>query len=416
VSTSAQEVRAESTLLWPARRLDTATAEAIEALRPTLEAAETEGEEQRRLPMAAAEAMAEAGLFKTALPRELGGWEADVLLEFEIVEAVARLSTSAGWNLAVACFHTSLPVVLLPSDEAVREIIEGDDLAVGAGFPGSVGKARLVDGGMVVNGRYGWGSGILHAGWVIGGCTVEGDAEVEAPRRVWVAPKSSVRIIDNWETAGLRGTGSVDYAVEDLFIPDGWWFPFGDPGPLTGDAPLLLPDPQRGGLKYRVPIRVWPMVGHIGLLLGAAERALELGALTASRKRRRQAAVNVGERPVFRHDLGTWFVRLSATRDNALRLFGRVAELAAAEEPISKELILQIYGLAAHSAKTATAVAQMAYGYAGSSAVRLDNPLQQILRDLLVAQQHLLYADSQLEQVGEWLVDRAGAAAPGERG
>jgi alkylation response protein AidB-like acyl-CoA dehydrogenase len=116
VSTSAQEVQAGPRLLWPARRLDTATAEAIEALRPTLEAAETEGEEQRRLPMAAAEAMAEAGLFKTALPQELGGWEADVLLEFEVIEAVARLSTSAGWNLAVGCFHTSLPIALLPSD------------------------------------------------------------------------------------------------------------------------------------------------------------------------------------------------------------------------------------------------------------------------------------------------------------
>lgn len=412
--TSAQEVQTETPSLWPARRLDAATAAAIEGLRPILAAAEIEGEEQRRLPMDAALAMADAGLFKTALPQEVGGREADVLLEFEIVEAVARLSTSAGWNLAVACFHTSLPVVLLPSDEAVREIIEGEELAVGAGFPGSIGKARLVDGGMVVNGRYSWGSGILHAGWVIGGCTVEGD-DVEEPRRVWVAPKDSVRIIDNWHVTGLRGTGSVDYEVEDLFIPDGWWFPFGDPGPLTGDAPLLVPDPQRGGRKYRVPIRVWPLTGHIALLLGAAERALELGTLTASRKRRRMAATSVGERPVVRHELATWFVRLSATRDNALRLFGRVAEAAAAEEPVSKELILQIYGLAAHSAKTATAIAQMAYGFAGSSAVRLDSPLQLILRDLLVAQQHLLYADSQLEQVGEWLVDRAAAADAAER-
>jgi alkylation response protein AidB-like acyl-CoA dehydrogenase len=411
----AQEVQTETAPLWPARRLDPGTAEAIEALRPTLLAAEVESEELRRLPLEAAEAMAEAGVFKTALPQEVGGREADALLEFEIVEAVSRLSTSAGWSLAVACFHTSLPIALLPSDDAVREIVDGPELAVGAGFPGSVGKARVVEGGMVVNGRYSWGSGILHAGWVIGGCTVEGD-EVEAPRRVWVAPRSAVRIIDNWHVAGLRGTGSVDYEVEELFIPDGWWFPFGDPGPLTGDAPLLLPDARRGGRKYRVPIRVWPLAPHIGVLLGTAERALELGALSASRKRRRMASANVGERPVFQHDLATWFVRLSATRDNAMRLFGQVADLAAAEAPVPRELILQIYGLSAHSAKTATAVAQMAYGYGGASAARLDSPLQQILRDLLVAQQHLLYADSQLEQVGEWLVDRAAVQTAAEAG
>jgi alkylation response protein AidB-like acyl-CoA dehydrogenase len=408
VRASVQEVATKTSSLWPARRLDPATAEAIESLRPILYAAEVESEEARRLPLEAAEAMDEAGIFKTALPQELGGREADALLEFEIVEAISRLSTSAGWSLAVACFHTSLPLALLPSDEAAREIVSGSRLGVGAGFPGALGKARLVDGGMVVNGRYGWGSGIFHAGWVIGGVTVEGD-EVESPRRVWVAPSSAVETIDNWHVAGLRGTGSVDYEVKELFIPDGWWFAFDPPGPLTEGAPLLQPDARRGGKKYRTPIRVWPLAPHIAVLLGTAERALELGAESAVKKRRRMASTNVGERPVFQHDLATWFVRLSATRDNAIRLFGQVADLAEAEEPVTRELILQIYALSAHSAKTATGVAQMAYTYGGSSAARLDNPLQRILRDLLVAQQHLLHADSQLEQVGEWLVDRAAA-------
>lgn len=417
MSTSIREAGVQTAPLWPAQRLDAATAESIEALRPTLETAEMEGEELLRLSPAAVEAITDAGLFKASLPRELGGWEADALLEFELVEAVARMNTSAAWSLAVGSFHTRLPVVLLPSDKAVREIMEGEQLPVGAGFPGSVGKARLVEGGMVVNGRYSWGSGIRHAGWTIGGCTVEdADDETVAPRRVWVAPTSSVRILDNWDVAGLRGTGSCDYVVEELFVPDGWWFSFGDPGPLTGDAPLLLPDPQRGGRNYRVPIRIWMQPGHIAVLLGAAERALELGAIRASRKRRRHAATNVSERPVFRHDLGSWFVRLSATRDNAMRLFGRVAELAAAEEPVTKDLVLEIYGLAAHSAKTATAVAQMAYGYSSGDGVRLENPLQQILRDLLVAQQHLLYADSQLEQLGESLVDRIGATDTADQG
>jgi alkylation response protein AidB-like acyl-CoA dehydrogenase len=415
VSTSTYEPQTGWASLWPARRLDARTAESIEALRGTLEAAEVDGEESRRLSQKAVDALASAGLFKVSLPHELGGWEADFLFEIEVFEAVARISTSACWNVIVGNFQSSLPAAFI-SDEAAREIFLGEHFPVVAGQPASIGKGTVVEGGMVVSGRYGWGSGIAHAGWVIGGCTMESRDDSAPERRAWVAPKSSVRILDNWHVAGLRATGSCDYLAEDLFIPDGWWFPFGDPGPLTGGTPLVLPDPKRGGVRYRVVTRVWPMSGHIGLLLGAAERALELSAVVANRKRRRNAASSVATRPVFRHDLGRHFVQLSATRDNALRLFSHVADLAAAETPVSKDVVQQIYALAAHTARTATAVAQLAYSYGGGESVRSESPLQQILRDVLVAQQHLLYADTQFEQLGEMLVDRASPAdEPGSR-
>jgi alkylation response protein AidB-like acyl-CoA dehydrogenase len=218
-------------------------------------------------------------------------------------------------------------------------------------------------------------------------------------------------VLDNWYVAGLMGTGSSDYTVDELFIPDGWSFPFGDPAPLTGDAPLVLPSPLRGGSKYRAVVRVWAMSGHIGVLLGGAERALEQIAELASRKRRRNASGSVASREVFRYELGASFVLLSATRDHALRLFSQVAELTAAGEPVSKDLVQRIYGLSAHTARTATSVAQMAYSFAGGDSVRLDNPLQRILRDLLVAQQHLLYTDTQFEHLGEMLVARAAEAS-----
>jgi len=396
--------------LWPARRLDGEIAGSIEGLRSTLESAEAEGERLRHLPQAAVDALASAGLFKVSLPRGLGGWEADVLLELEVFEAMARISTAACWNVIVGNFHSSIPAVFC-SDEAVKQIFLGSRFPVVAGQPASIGKGRPADGGMVVSGRYGWGSGIAHAGWVIGGCTMETDGQLPPERRAWVAPKEAVHVIDNWQVAGLMATGSSDYTVEDLFIPDGWWFPFGDPGPLTQDTPLVAPNPRRGGNKYHAVTRVWPMSGHIGLLLGAAEHALECIADLASRKRRRNAATSVAAREVFRHDLGANFVLLSATRDNAVRLFSQVADLTAAGEPVRRELVHQIYGLSAHTARTATAVAQMAYSYAGGDSVRLDNPLQRILRDLLVAQQHLLYSDTQFESLGEMLVQRASDAS-----
>jgi indole-3-acetate monooxygenase len=391
--------------LWPTTRIDAVLARTIEELRPTLEGAEAEGERIRHLPREAVDALAQAGLFKVSLPQELGGWEADVLLELELFEAIARISISACWNVIVANFHSSLPAVFC-SDDAVKEIFLGSSFPVVAGQPASIGTGRVVDGGIVVSGRYGWGSGIAHAGWVIGGCTLESAGEIP-DRRAWVAPKSSVTVLDNWRVAGLLATGSSDYTVEDLFIPDGYWFPFGDPGPLTRDTPLASPHVLRGGIKYRAILRVWAMSGHVAVVLGGAERALEHIAELASRKRRRNARSSVAAREVFRHELGTSFVLLSATRDHARRLFGQVADLTAAGEPVTYELIQQIYALSAHAARTATAVAYMAYSFAGGDSVRAESPLQRILRDLLVAQQHLLYTDTQFEQLGEMLVQRA---------
>jgi alkylation response protein AidB-like acyl-CoA dehydrogenase len=408
VSISLDHASSDTAPLWPVRRLDTARAEAIEAMRPVLEAAEVEGEDARYLTAEAVERLAEAGLFKISLPIELGGAEADVLTELETFEAVARISTSACWNLVVANFHGMLPAVLI-SDEAAREMFLGERFPVVAGQPASIGTGTTVDGGMVVSGRYGWGSGINHAGWVIGGCTMRDTGDGAPDRRAWIAPKEKVRSLDNWHVAGLRATGSSDYVVDDLFIPDGWWFPFGDPGPLTSAAKLTIPEPKRGGPKYRMATRVWPMSGHIGLLLGAAERALELSAVVANRKRRRNATSSVAARPVYRHDLGSNFVLLSAARDNAMRLFGHVADLAALEQPVTKDIVQQIYGLGAHTAKTAVTIAHMAYTYGGGEAVRSDSALQQILRDLLVAQQHLLTSDTMLEHLGEMLVDRVAA-------
>jgi alkylation response protein AidB-like acyl-CoA dehydrogenase len=407
VSTDTDQVVSNESTLWRPVRLEAGLAASIEAMRGTLESTEVEGEELRHLPPAAVEALSSAGLFKVSLPQEVGGWEADALLELEIFEAVGRLSTSACWNLIVGNFHSSIPAVFC-SDEAVKEIfLESPDPVV-AGQPAPMGRGRAVDGGVVVSGRYSWGSGIAHAGWVIGGCVVDVGGGLPPEKRAWVAPKSSVEVLDNWHVAGLAATGSSDYVVEELFVPDGWWFPFAGPGPLTVDTELEVPNPLRGGNKYRAVIRVWAMTGHIGLLLGSAERALECIADLARRKKRTNASSSVAARDVFRNDLGSSFMLLSATRDNAIRLFSQVAEATAAGQPVSREVVQQISALGAHAARTATAVAQMAYTYAGGSSVRLDNPLQRILRDLLVAQQHLLYSDSNFEYLGEMLIARAG--------
>jgi alkylation response protein AidB-like acyl-CoA dehydrogenase len=391
--------------LWPSYRLDTENASRIESLRPILEWSEIAAEEERRLPEAAVSALSEGGFFAIALPRELGGGEVDRLAETEICEAIARISTSAAWNIVVAALHSTLPAVLC-SDEVVAEIFDGSRAPIVAGQPAPLGKAKPVGGGMVVSGRYSWGSGISQAGWVIGGCRLDQDDGAPPQSRVWIAPKDDVVVLDNWHVAGLSGTGSSDYVVSELFIADGWWFPSPDMGPLRQTGELPITTTERGGSRYRAPIRLWPLSGHIGLVLGAAEHSLEEIAALASRKQRLHASSSVADREVFRRDLALAYVALSAARDHTARLFSELTALTDSNRPVPADLAHRLYGLTAQSSQLATSTAQMAHTYAAGDSVQLSTPLQRILRDLLVAQQHIIYTDTHLERLGTALIDQ----------
>src|SRR5215211_6179222 len=129
---------------------------------------------------------------------------------------------------------------LLPA-EAAREIYTGPDVVVAGAFR-PTGVARVVDGGHSVTGRWPLGSGIVHSTWVLGACVVyEGDRPRLTPSgqprfRFMFFPKADTEVVDTWHVAGLRGTGSHDYQVSDLFVPAHRTFWFSEepiqPGPL----------------------------------------------------------------------------------------------------------------------------------------------------------------------------------------
>lgn len=393
-----------NTFTWRPYVLADPLAGAISRIGPVLRRTETSAEEQRRLPAEAVDAMRDAGLFRLASPASIGGMEADPVLEMEVYEAVTRWSASAGWTLFVGSLHTSFPAAYL-ADEAVDAMFGGDDWGIVAGQMQPVGLAREVDGGLVVSGRYSWGSGIAHSEWVLGGVRVSPpDGRGEASGfRVFVAPKHQVNVLDNWHVMGIAGSGSYDYAVEELVVPDGYWFDF------------VSPKQRRGGARYAMPIGMQLTAAHCGFALGAGERALEEITSLAVTKQRALSKVRVAERGAFQRDLGQAHADLSAARDHAARLLGLQSALRESAAAIPERLEVELRAAATHATDVAVRVAHMALRYAAGTGVRLESPIQRVLRELLVGQSHVYVSDVNYEKLGIDLLMEAGAEAIGDR-
>lgn len=386
---------------WPPLALPDDLAARIAAIGPVLRACEDEAEQLRHLPESAVDALAGAGLFGVSAPVAAGGLELPPLVEFEMFESVARWSGAAGWNLFVGAVHTALMLAYL-SDDAVAAMTVGPRAGVAAGQMQPVGDARLVPGGMVVSGRFSWGSGINHARWVLGGAVVRNEDGTSAlpGYRVFVVSKDDVAVGDNWQVVGVAGSGSFDYTLDGVFVPDGWWFDY------------LAPDPQRGGNRYRSPIRAQIAPAHLGFALGVGERAFDEVAALALGKRRSLTATTVAERGGFARDLGQAHSALSAARHHGAELLRRLGDRQARGETVSDRLVAELRAAATYSTDVAVDVASMAMRYSGGTGVRLDQPIQRCLRELWVARSHMYVSDANYDALATLLLADTEPAPP----
>jgi indole-3-acetate monooxygenase len=382
----------QTRVLWPPIELGAEQLTGIAALGPLLRTSEAEAENVRHLPAPVVAAMHDAGLFLQSLPREVGGSELGPVAQMELIEAVARQSGAAGWNLFVGSLHTALPAAYL-SDGAAEAMFARSGPNVVAGQMQPIGRGREVPGGMVVSGRYSWGSGITHARWVLAGAVLSGADGVARPGfRVVVVPKEHVTVLDNWHVVGVAGSGSYDYELDEVFVPEGWWFDY------------LAPVRHRGGPQFNSPIPAQIGPAHIGFALGLGERVLEEIVAVAMAKRRTNATGTVAERGTFQHALGLAYTRLSAARHLGAAQLARLDRLQRTGDPVAPALVEDIRAAASHATDTALAVASDAMRFAGGSVVRLDSPIQRLMRELLVAQAHMYVSDTNYETVGRSLL------------
>lgn len=245
--------------------IDTArnASEIVEALRET----EAESEAARVLSDRAVALLHQAGLTRIVSPSAYGGDELPVRALVEAERVVAHGSTAASWVLMVCAAHTFIAGRLPRAGQ--DEIFGGHPGMLIPGVPSLRGTCRRAPGGYVLEGRWPYASGADHGDWVLVGCRgVANEAGEACPSLIVVMPKAGAVLDDTWYTLGMRGTGSKDVVLDEVFVPERYAVPMAEAqlGTLPGvESPL-----------YRLPIRPSLATMLLGTIVGMAERGLRI--------------------------------------------------------------------------------------------------------------------------------------------
>jgi len=370
--------------------------EVARALAPKIRARAAEIEEARQLPSDLVMEMAEARLFKVAVPEAGGGLGADILTALRVIEEVSRADGSTGWCLAMAVNTFRQSAQFGP--EARREMFYSDPVGVSAGSANPRGRAVAVPGGYRVTGHWFFASGCMHASSLHGACKVfdgeaprllpNGDQEV---RIVYFYPKSLARIIDTWNVSGMRGTGSHDIEVEELFVPDEHTFSAQDRrARVTGPINRIHGFDLAG-------------CGFACVGLGVARAAIETLVELAEVKVPRYSSALLRDREMAQAQVGEAEAVLRSGRAFLFEVVDEMWRTVLAAQPITERQRSDLRLAMTHAAQSAARATHLVCVASGTTSIFTASPLERYARDAEVVTRHVQLQCVNYEAVGRTL-------------
>jgi indole-3-acetate monooxygenase len=372
------------------------------AMAPKIREASEEIERGRRIPPQIADAMKEAGIFGMVIPKAWGGPELDPLTQLRIIEALAMVEGSVGWCAMIGCDSGYVTAFL---EDGVGRAMYPDIWTATAATVTNSGQATPVPGGYKVSGRFPFGSGCQHCEWLWAGCYV---TENGSPRilangmpetRTCFVKLADCEILDTWYTTGLRGTGSNDIAIHDVFVPTEQTFTFQDRNLVKRQGPL-----------YAFPLMF--IAKGAAPALGVARHAIDILIENAERRPARRMVLGDHVEPpkMLRDEV---FVQDAAGRAEAILgssrayLFDVVGDLwetlVAGQRPSARQQarFIAAYG---HVVGGCMEAVQTVFKATGGSAVYQSGPLDRCLRDVVTMNQHLMGSLKTYEMAGRLLM------------
>ncbi len=353
---------------------------AADALAPLLRAKAHEAERARRPLDGVIDAVRESGLFSLMVPRCYGGHEADLDTFFEVALRLSRADASMGWLIAFYIEH-NFWLCGFPDDFQKELYAQRSYVLAPATLNAAAGSATRVDGGHRLSGLWQWGTGIVHADWVMVGALVATAAESPAPV-FFALPRERAEAVDTWHVSGMCGTGSWDIRIDDVFVPESRSVPMRELVNATATAR------RHPGALFRTPLA--PILGLTAgaPLLGAAQMALaEYVAQT-----RAKLAANPRAGGAREEGKAVVAARAALAIDAAELTFRHVvADVMAQRNAASIETRSTWMARLSHAVFSCREAVQDIASVTGASGSRLDNPIQRALRDVVAASNHVVF-------------------------
>ncbi|HLZ73079.1 MAG TPA: acyl-CoA dehydrogenase family protein [Dehalococcoidia bacterium] len=365
---------------------------AARGLAPLIAQYHDEIERERRLPLPIVAALQDAGVFRMTMPRSLGGLEAEPRLQFEVLEALSQLDASVGWCGYIGGGAGWFSAYL---DEATARQMYPHPDVIGGGAVRPAGRARVVPGGYRVSGRWPFGSGAHHCDWLVGGCFVFDGEERrldDAGRPdvcMVLMPAADCEIIDTWVTTGLRGSGSVDYAANDRYVPAERSF-------SLATSPI-----QQNGPLYR--LRTMFLLNHAAVALGSGRAAID-ALLALATDKRRVTGTPLREEAYAQAAVARAEALVGAARSYVLTVLDEIWHTLLTGEEASEQQRARFRLAIVNSHTAAVEAVDLMYHTGGGSALYATSPLDRLFRDIHTINQHVIVAPKTYEQSGRVLL------------
>jgi alkylation response protein AidB-like acyl-CoA dehydrogenase len=361
--------------------------------------------EEGRIPPPLVEALYNAGVFKAMLAREVGGLEVEPVEWLQMIEELTRINASVGW---LAFIQSGIGLTFLDPQrfERFRER-GGGRLILAMNLGRMAGKAVKVEGGYRISGRWPFASGSPFATW-LGGlsviCDEEGSpilADGGRPQpllAIW--PADQARLIDTWNGLGLRGTGSGDIEISDLFVPEDQVNPefFGTP---TYDRALFR-------------IKEMPEIGHAAHALGVASAAMEsfVDAVNTRPLPGSARQMAMGHMQAHQIAFARADVLIRAARALLYQTVRAAYEDAKAHPEVALELRVRLREANIFTVRAAREAVGLIFEMAGSSAVYRGRVIEQAFRDINTAANHTNYVEYAYTAIGSYFLTRDREGGP----
>jgi len=352
----------------------------IEKLRqPILDAAE-EAQELRRLPESVVDRLVQDGFFRFTLPSALGGEDASSLDTITVLETIAAIDASVAWNVMLGSEINAMAAGGMEESVAKQIYLDHPEVIMcGGGGPGTTPARaeRQQDGSVRLWAQATFISGCHNAHWcflaapLMRGKEPETDAHGQPIFKLWMLARDQWEILDTWDVAGLRGSGSHDVKADGGLVR-----------PEHVDVDLVEIPPKYDNPVFRIPVPLRLSYNKVAIALGVAKGALETFSDLAQNKIPLMSTSSLANRPIAQIRMGEAMGQYRSARAFVFEAMGAIEDELYAGAPYPGAKTTQDARLACvHAANVCMNVVDMLHNTAGTTGMRMNSPLERKLRD-----------------------------------